>query len=184
MLIAGQALGFPVKKSPLTIWLPVVALLLIHLLIRSHHITALEPYVDEGSHLVRGAAVWHFETHPARLAHGKLLTYFWLGLFEGPPSTALVVGRLSIALFSTLTAATIYLLGRWWQNHRTGLLALMIYACWPLAFFFERMALADPFAAGSRVINSRNGSDSRARSPMGSEMECSSPSSSVVNINQ
>ncbi len=140
------------KKPALNIWLPVVALLLLHLFIRTHHITGLEPYVDEGSHSVRAAAAWQFEVHPAREAHGKLLTYFWLGLFAGPPATALVVGRLSIALFSTLTAATIYLLGRWWQNHLTGLLALLIYALLPFAFFFERMALADPFAAGFAVL--------------------------------
>jgi hypothetical protein len=129
-----------------------VCLLLIHFFMRTHNILSLEPYVDEGAHLTRAAEIWDFSTHPAQFANGKLLLYFWLGLFDGPPSTNLAAGRLSISLFSMLTAATLCLLGRWVWERRTGLLALAIYAVLPYAFFFERMALADPIAAGFAVL--------------------------------
>ncbi|MBZ0303977.1 MAG: glycosyltransferase family 39 protein [Anaerolineae bacterium] len=132
--------------------LAAIGLLLVHFLIRSQSITQLEPYVDEGTHMTRAAVVWNFDAHPARFSHGKLLVYFWLGLFDGPPSTNLAAGRLAIALFSTITGAALFLLGRWLWNPYTGLLALGIYALLPYAFFFERMALADPFAAGFAVL--------------------------------
>jgi hypothetical protein len=127
--------------------LPVVALLLMHFFIRSHHITGFYAYIDEGFHVQRGAVIWDFDMNPGRFAHGKLLLYFWLGLFESKPTDALLMSRLSIAVVSMLTAATIYLIGRLLGSHKIALLALGLYSVLPLAWFFERMALADPFAA-------------------------------------
>ncbi|MAS32828.1 MAG: hypothetical protein CL610_02400 [Anaerolineaceae bacterium] len=132
--------------------LPVIFMLLIHCYIRTNDITLFEPYVDEGYHIERGARVWNFDVHPGQFAHGKVLVYFWLGLFDGPPSTNLAAARLAIALISTITAATIYILGRTLRNHLAGLIALFIYAFVPFAFFFERMALADPFAAMFAIL--------------------------------
>ena len=133
------------KVSHLTL---VVCLLLVHFFLRTRNITQFEPYVDEGYHIRRGAIVWDFEVHPGRFAHGKVLLYFWLGLFDGPPTTNLAASRLSNALFSILTGAAIYQLGRTLHKPISGIFALTIYMLLPLAFFFERMALADPFASG------------------------------------
>lgn len=126
---------------------PIVALLLAQLALRTHHITAVDPYIDEGYHIARAAVVWDFETHPGRFSAGKLLVYFWLGLFEADAPISLVTARLSIALFSLLNGALIYLLGRLLSGHRAGLLALAIYTILPFAAFYDRLALADPFAA-------------------------------------
>jgi len=103
--------------------------------------------VDEGYHLTRAAVVWDFAQHPARFSHGKLLLYFWLGIFESNPLNFLATGRLGVALFTIVNGSTIYLIGKLLHSHRMGLLALAIYTVLPLAFFFERMALADSFAA-------------------------------------
>ena len=54
--------------------------------------------------------------------------------------------------FSLITASAIYALGRRIANHRTGALALALYAVLPLAFFYERMAMADPLAAGLAAL--------------------------------
>ena len=129
-----------------------VGLLLIHFFIRTNHILSMEPYVDEGAHITRAAAIWDFSRHPAQFSNGKLLLYFWLGLFDEMPSTNLAAGRLAISLFSVLTASVVCLLGRWLWNKHTGLLALAIYAVLPYAFFFERMALADAFAGGFAAL--------------------------------
>ncbi len=129
-----------------------LGLLLLHFFIRSQDITRMDPYVDEGTHMMRAAQVWSFTVNPGQFSNGKLLLYYWLGLFDGPPETNLAAGRLSIALFSTLTAAAIYALGRFLFDASAGLLALAAYAVLPLAFFFERMALADPFAAGFAAL--------------------------------
>jgi 4-amino-4-deoxy-L-arabinose transferase-like glycosyltransferase len=125
----------------------IVVLLWGHFFMRSHHSLALDAFVDEGYHLTRAAIVWDFETHPARFANGKLLLYFWLGLFETDPQAALLVGRLALALFSLLSAALIYRLGHLLADEQAGLWAMGLYVMLPFAFFFERMALADPFAS-------------------------------------
>ncbi len=128
----------------------VVIVLLCHFMIRTHEIDVQQPYVDEGFHLARAVRVWDFAENPGRFAHGKVLVYFWMGLFEADNTiqTMLPVGRLSLALFSVITGATLYLIGRLFASHLTGVLAAAIYACLPLAFFYERMALADALASG------------------------------------
>jgi len=128
-------------------WPVLIGLLLLHFYVRTHHLLTLPPYVDEGYHLKRAALVWSFDQNPGRFSHGKVLLYFWLGLFEDNPLSALPAGRLAIALSSLITAAALVRLGRTLDSPTTGLLALAIYAVLPLAFFFERMALADPFAS-------------------------------------
>ena len=126
---------------------PLVVLLLAQLALRTHHITAVDPYIDEGYHVARAAVVWDFDTNPGRFSAGKLLVYFWLGLFESEVPASLTISRLSIALFSLLHGALIYLLGRLLSGHGTGLLALALYTILPFAAFYDRLALADPFAA-------------------------------------
>lgn len=128
----------------------VVLVLVCHFLIRTHNIDVQQPYVDEGFHLSRAVRVWDFAENPGRFAHGKVLVYFWMGLFEADNTiqTMLPVGRLSLAIFSVITGAALYLVGRLLASHLAGVLAAAIYACLPLAFFYERMAMADPLACG------------------------------------
>jgi hypothetical protein len=124
-----------------------VALLLLMAAIRLHNLTLQEPFIDEGAHVQRARVVWSFDEHPGRFANGKLLLYYWLGLFELPPISALWIARTAIALASLLTGAAVYAIARMAGSAGAGALALAAYAVLPLAFFFERMALADPFAA-------------------------------------
>ncbi|GIK65371.1 MAG: hypothetical protein BroJett018_31650 [Chloroflexota bacterium] len=132
--------------------LPVIMLLLLHFFIRSHHILSVEAYLDEGFHISRGAFIWDFDVNPGRISEGKLLLYYWLGLFEAPSTQALAPARLSMALFSLLTGSVIFLLGRWLVNYKTGLVALGFYAIFPFAYFLERMAMSDPFAAAVATL--------------------------------
>lgn len=127
----------------------IILLLLLHFGIRSYNSDLQPAYVDEGFHTVRATQVWDFEQNPGRFAHGKVLVYFWIGLFEADntPTTLLPVARLSIAMMSVLTAALVYQVGRQFGGDLAGLLALLLYALTPLAVFYERMAMADPLAA-------------------------------------
>lgn len=127
-------------------YLPVVGLLLLQLLIRTHNITIQNPYIDEGFHIRRAGFIYDFEFHPARVSHGKLLVYFWLGLFETDRLHVLASSRLSIGLISLVTGATLYQLGKTMHSRTTGLLALLLYIFCPIALFYERMAMADPLA--------------------------------------
>jgi hypothetical protein len=97
---------------------------------------------------MRAATAWDLDVNPGRFSDGKFLLFYYLGLFEADPTTALFVSRTAIALFSLISGSVVYLLARWLHCHISGLLALAIYVALPFTFFHERMALADPFAAG------------------------------------
>ncbi|MCB9435446.1 MAG: glycosyltransferase family 39 protein [Anaerolineales bacterium] len=132
--------------------LSIVSVLLIHLALRLHNLTIQVPHIDEGFHVSRALLVWHFEQNPGRFMHGKLLLYYWVGLFDPQPMSGLWVARASIAIFSIITAATLYQIGRTLSNHWGGLLTVSLYAVMPYAIFFERMAMADPLAAGFAAL--------------------------------
>lgn len=125
----------------------VVGLLALQFLLRAHSITQQGAFVDEGYHTDRAVQVYKFAANPGEFANGKILVYYWLGLFQGARSTALFASRTAIALFSLVTGATIYLIGRQIVNHSVGVAALALYIVLPFAFFYDRLALADPFAS-------------------------------------
>jgi hypothetical protein len=128
-------------------YLILVILLWLHLLIRSHQITELPIFVDEGNHIKRAAQVHHLENHPAQNSQGKFLLYLWLAAPDLRDShSAMHLGRTWVALGSLLTSALIWRVVARWSDPAYGLLAVALYALLPYAFFYERMALADPWA--------------------------------------
>jgi hypothetical protein len=126
----------------------VVLLLLAQFVIRAHNLSQQDPYLDEGFHIKRGTVAWDFDTNPGRFSHGKMLVYFWLGIFESDHEVILQTTRSGMALWALISGAAIYAVGRRLYGHWTGAAALGLYAFLPLAFFYERMAMADPFASG------------------------------------
>jgi hypothetical protein len=125
----------------------VMVLLLLQFALRTHNTTLQGAFVDEGLHDQRATIVWSLNTNPGQYSQGKLLLYYWIGLFVGGPLTILHVSRTAIALVSLITGAAIYLIGRRLHSHRMGIVALTLYTILPLAVFHERMALADPLAS-------------------------------------
>src|SRR5258708_35118255 len=126
----------------------VIVLLLFQLVLRTVHLTAQGAFVDEGFHAMLGPTACHADADPARFQVGKTLVFYYLGLFLAGSTTALWISRASIALFSLFSGAVVYRLGRTFHSHAAGIVALVLYAILPFTFFHERMALADPFAAG------------------------------------
>ena len=136
-------------KKPVLFLLPVV-IILLHFGLRIMNSDVQAAYVDEGFHITRAMRVWDFAENPGRFAHGKVLLYFWLGLFEGSntSTTILPVARMAMAIFSVITASTLFLLARRFAGYWAGILVLLLYAFNPLVVFYERMAMADPLASG------------------------------------
>lgn len=132
----------------------VAALLAVLFAIRGTHLDRQDGYLDEGYHIHHALSAWSFDHNPAYFSDGKLLIYYWLGLWvrseQGP--AMLVVARSAMASFAVITGLTIYLIGRRQAGHLTGVIALALYAVLPLPFFYERMAMADPLAAGLGAI--------------------------------
>ncbi|MBN1201924.1 MAG: glycosyltransferase family 39 protein [Anaerolineae bacterium] len=134
-------------------YLALIVLLLIgQFILRAHNITELPAFVDEYSHIRRARIVYDFDTNPARYSHGKLLLYYWLGLFRPFDPAGLMVARTANALFTLLGGAALAAVARDLFGRRAMIPALAFYALVPYAVFFDRMALADPFAGALAAL--------------------------------
>lgn len=117
------------------------------LVIRVHRLLTLPVFVDESLHIMRAQVVFDFTDAVASFLPGKLLTYYYFGLFGPENSGGLWLCRAAIALTAPLCAALCYGLTRKLGGDPwAGLLAVWLYALSPFLIFFERMALTDTFA--------------------------------------
>ncbi len=132
-------------------WL-IVLLLLIALFVRIHHITALPPFNDESLHIRRAEIVWSLEDLNISLKPGKLLTYYWMGLFGADRLHGIFVGRTVVGLFSLLGLAGTYAVGRRLFGTWGGILALYIAVFSPFMIFFDRLAFSDPLASSLGIL--------------------------------
>ncbi len=129
-----------------------VLLLIVQFALRTHNPLEQPAFVDEDYHVRRGELVYQFDRNPIEFSNGKLLFYYWLGLFVPQGDSALAVGRLAVAIFSLITTAGVAAVANSLFGRRAILPAMALYALAPFAFFFERMALADPFAGGLATL--------------------------------
>ena len=120
--------------------------------LRAHHPGALAGFVDEVSHIERSEIAFTTERNPTEYSHGKLLYYYWLGLFGTARTSALETMRLATALLSLLTMAAVAASARALFGPRAALASAFVYALTPFAVFFERMALADPLATALAAL--------------------------------
>ena len=131
-------------------WVPIIGLLLLQLALRVYHPAALPVFVDEFSHIRRAQIA--FEQSLIPQSHGKLLFYYWLAPFVPQGDGALPAARLAVALISLISSATAAAVARDLFGRRAILPTLAFYAVVPYAAFFERMALADPFAGAMAAL--------------------------------
>ncbi len=139
------------RRSALVL-LGVTLVLLIHFFIRAHNPTQQVFFWDENRHIVRAAAIVEDGVHPAANSLGKFLLYVWLAPFHSDRSMALHMSRTAVALFSLLGSAGLFTLTRRLFNLQAAFFTIIFYAFAPLAFFYERMVLADGVAAAFGVL--------------------------------
>ena len=132
-------------SSRARLWL-LTLLLFGGFVLRAHQPGALAGFVDEVSHIERSEIIFTAERNPTEYSHGKLLYYYWLGLFGTARTNALEMMQLTNAILSLLTIAAVAATARALLGPRAMLAAALVYALAPFAVFFERMALADPLA--------------------------------------
>jgi hypothetical protein len=133
--------------------LPLILLAWLHLFLRVQQIRALPAFIDEDNHLRRAAALHHLDSHPAQNSQGKFLLYTLLALPDlNERGTALFAGRYMVALASLLSGALILAILRRWLPWEGALLGMALYALLPYSLFYERMALADPWAGVWGVV--------------------------------
>jgi len=127
-------------------WVIVCVSLWVIYAIRAHNILALPAFVDESLHIMRAQVVFEFTDAVASFLPGKLLVYYYFGLFDPQNPSALWLTRQAIALLAPLSAALCFAIVRRVTRHDgASLLVLWLYGASPLLIFFDRMALSDPF---------------------------------------
>jgi len=128
-------------------------ILLLQFALRVHNPDQLPFFIDEYRHIQRSQLVYTLDHNPIEFTHGKLLLYYYLGLFHPEGHSSIIVGRLSIALISLVTGATAAAITQRLFGHVAGLFALAFYALVPHAVFYERLALADPLASALATLS-------------------------------
>ncbi|PJF44612.1 MAG: hypothetical protein CUN55_03030 [Phototrophicales bacterium] len=115
--------------------------------VRAHNILAMPIFVDESLHMIRAQLVFEFTDAKASFLLAKLLLYYYLGLFAPQDVGGAWVSRQAIALLVPLSAALSYRLAvMLFKRPNIGFITIGLGSLLPFYIFFERMALADPFA--------------------------------------
>lgn len=135
------------------LWL-IVALLWGLWAIRAHNILAMPIFVDESLHMLRAQVVFQFTDAKASFLLAKLLLYYYLGLFSPQDVGGAWLSREAITLLAPLSAALSYRLGvMLFKRRDVGIITIVLGGILPFYLFFDRMALADPFALVFCVVS-------------------------------
>lgn len=133
-------------SSHTSLWL-LVALLWGLWAIRAHNILAMPIFVDESLHMIRAQLVFEFTDAKASFLLAKLLLYYYLGVFDPQDVGGAWLSRQAITLLAPLSAALSYRLGvMLFKKREIGSITIVLGSILPFYLFFDRMALADPFA--------------------------------------
>lgn len=131
--------------------LTLVGLLLIYWFTRLHALDSMALFLDEAYHLQLARLVWRLQPFHAA-SDGRLLNVWWIALFW-PFNSAVWIARASSVTVATVGLACALAFANAQFSFRAAVAAGLLYVFLPLAFFFDRMALADtlsaPFAAGA-----------------------------------
>lgn len=133
-------------SSRTSLWLLVVLLWGLWA-VRAHNILAMPIFVDESLHMIRAQLVFQFTDAKASFLLAKLLLYYYLGLFDPQDVGGAWLSRQAITLLAPLSAALSYRLAvMMFKKPEIGIITIVLGSILPFYLFFDRMALADPFA--------------------------------------
>ncbi|WP_162910076.1 ArnT family glycosyltransferase [Aggregatilinea lenta] len=131
---------------------PILGLLLTGFFLRTHLLTGFPAYIDEYRHIARAQIVFTTGQKPIEFSHGKLLLYYWLGLFQPQGTSALFVSRFALALTLLIAGAAVASIARQLFGQRAVIPALAVFTFAPYGLFYQRMALADSFAGALAAL--------------------------------
>jgi hypothetical protein len=121
-------------------------LILLYWFVRFHHLESFAFFLDEGAHLDWAQWVWRLQPFQAA-TDGKWLNVLLISAFW-PFNGGILLSRASGLLVTTCGFASLLAIAYRVFSFRTALIAAALYIFLPMAFFFERMALADPLSTG------------------------------------
>ena len=129
-----------------------VVLLLAGFFLRAHNPGIQAAFIDESRHIERGKIVYSLSTNPVEIFRGKLLFYYWLGLFQPAGTSALVVSRLAVTILALVSHAATVAMARTCFGPRAMLPAALFIVVLPYDVFYSRLALADPLATALATL--------------------------------
>jgi 4-amino-4-deoxy-L-arabinose transferase-like glycosyltransferase len=124
----------------------ILCLLFVGFFLHIHLLTGFPAYIDEYRHIARAQTVFTSAQNPVEFSHGKLLLYYWLGLFQPEGTNALFVSRAAVALSLVAGSTAVAGIARILFGSRAAVPALVVFTFAPYALFYQRLALADSFA--------------------------------------
>ncbi len=124
-------------------WVLAVLLILTGLFLRLLNNIDLPLWWDEALHMERANAIVDGDIF-AGLHKNKWLFMPMIALFGSNGPEGPFIARTLTALSGVITISICIGLGSHFKNHTAGLLAGLLYAVLPMAFFHERMILIDP----------------------------------------
>jgi 4-amino-4-deoxy-L-arabinose transferase-like glycosyltransferase len=122
-----------------------LALILLYWFSRLHNLSALGFFLDEAAHTDWARLVWKLQPFHAA-SDGKLLNVLWIAAFW-PFNSGVWVARASGLFVTTSGFACLLAIAHQNFSQRAAVITGLLYIFFPLSFFFERMALADPLSA-------------------------------------
>ena len=126
----------------------ILLVILLALALRLYDLLILPIFLDEATYLNWAAEIWDQRTLMALFIpmtdDGKQPLFMWLAggvsyVFPDP----LMAGRVVSALAGALSAAGVYLAGRWLAGGTAGLIGGLLYAVVPFNVFYDRLALVE-----------------------------------------
>jgi len=125
-------------------------LLLLYWFTRLHELEALAFFLDEAAHADWARSIWQGHLFQAA-SDGKLLNVFSIAVLW-PFNASVWAARASGVLTGTVGFACLLALCFRLFSARAAILSGLLYIFLPLSFFYDRMALADPFSAAGAAI--------------------------------
>lgn len=131
--------------------IPMMGLLLIYLVSRLHDVLAMPPFIDEVTHIRWAQDVCRGHLFTAA-ADGRVLAVWWLSLFQLSGDNLLWITRTATLLFSMISVAVLYNLGRIVASRWAGLLAAVFYILAPFTFFYDRLGMSDIYVSTLGIL--------------------------------
>ncbi len=122
----------------------ILALILLYWFSRLHNLSSLGFFLDEAAHTDWARLVWKLQPFHAA-SDGKWLNVLWIAAFW-PFNAGVWLARASVIFVTTSGFACLLAAARQHFSLRAAVMAGLLYIFFPLSFFFERMALADPLS--------------------------------------
>lgn len=128
-----------------------ILLILVYWFTRTQDLLRFPIFIDETVHILWARDVYDYRFFTGA-ANGKLFGLWWMAAMGLEGDGVFFVVRAATILFQTITVATLFSLGHYFAGKWGATLAVLFYILAPYAFFYDRLALVDPYVVTFGVL--------------------------------